>query len=318
PAAYQDFLQGLYFLNQSTAENIRTSIHYFDRAVASDPSFAPAYSGLAAGYAAIVGYTSTPSQEVIPQIRAAATKALQLDDTLGEAHLFLARADTYEDNWAEAGKEYWRALELSPGSAAVHRYYGDYLLRTGHLEEALAEGRIALELDPLSPKMARFVGEMLYYLGRYDDSVAQLQKALELNPASGLLHQELGLVYMSRPASYKQGIVESERARDLMEGDPWITSQLGYAYALAGRTAEARDILRGLEAGPEDHVRALAVARVYTGLGDRDRAIAWLKKAIDQHDVNLYLASDPVYAPLRADPRLQQAGLRAPALVPIP
>ncbi len=318
PAAYQDFLQGLYFLNQSTAENIRTSIHYFDRAVASDPGFAPAYSGLAAGYAAIVGYTSTPSQEVIPQIRAAATKALQLDDTLGEAHLFLARADTYEDNWAEAGKEYWRALELSPGSAAVHRYYGDYLLRTGHLEEALAEGRIALELDPLSPKMARFVGEMLYYLGRYDDSVAQLQKALELNPASGLLHQELGLVYMSRPASYKQGIVESERARDLMEGDPWITSQLGYAYALAGRTADARDILRGLEAGPEDHVRALAVARVYTGLGDRDRAIAWLKKAIDQHDVNLYLASDPVYAPLRADPRLQQAGLRAPALVPIP
>jgi TolB-like protein/Tfp pilus assembly protein PilF len=321
-AAYQDFLQGLYFLNQSTAENIRTSIHYFDRAVASDPGFAPAYSGLAAGYAAIAGYTSTPSQEVVPLIRAAASKALQLDDTLGEAHLFLARADTYEAKWADAGKEYWRALELSPGSAAVHRYYGDYLLRTGHLEPALAEGRIALELDPLSPPVARFVGDMLYYLGRYDDSIAHLQKALELNPTSGILHQELGLVYMSRPATYKEGIVECERARDLMEGDPWVTSQLGYAYALAGRAAEARAILRTLEARSQDHVRALAVARVYTGLGDRDQAIAWLKKAIEQHDVNLYIGSDPVYAPLRTDPRvrilLAKAESGRTALLPVP
>jgi TolB-like protein/tetratricopeptide (TPR) repeat protein len=322
PVAYQDFLQGLYFLNQSTAENIRTSIHYFDRAVASDPGFAPAYSELAAGYAAIAGFTSTPSQEVVPRIRAAALKALQLDDTQGEAHLFLARADTYEENWAEAGKEYWRALELSPGSAAVHRYYGDYLLRTGRLEQALAEGRIALELDPLSPPVARFVGEMLYYLGRYDDSVAQLQKALALNPTSGILHQELGLVYMNRPATYKEGIAECERARDLMEGDPWTTSQLGYAYALVGRTAEARDILRKLEAGSQDHVRALAVARVYAGLGDRDQAIAWLEKAIQQHDVNLYIASDPVYAPLHADPRfhtlLERAESGRAAQVPAP
>ncbi len=306
PAAYQDFLQGLYFLNQSTAENIRTSIHYFDRAVASDPGFAPAYSGLAAGYALIANYTSTPLQEVVPRIRAAASKALQLDDTLGEAHLFLARADTYEANWAAAAKEYWRALELSPGSADAHRFYGDYLLQTGHLEQALAEGRIALELDPLAPRVARFVGETLYYLGRYDDSVAQLQKALELNPNSGVLHQELGLVFMSRPETYKQGVAESERARDLLEGDPWITGQLGYAYARVGRTADARDVLRTLEAATQDHVRALVVARVYTGLGDRNQAIAWLKKAVDQHDVKLYyLRSDPVYAPLRADERFR-------------
>lgn len=325
PAAYQDFLQGLYFLNQSTAENIRTSIHYFDRAVASDPGFAPAYSGLAAGYALIANYTSTPLQEVVPRIRAAASKALQLDDTLGEAHLFLARADTYEANWAAAATEYWRALELSPGSADAHRYYGDYLLQTGHLEQSLAEGRIALELDPLAPRVARFVGETLYYLGRYDDSVAQLQKALELNPNSGVLHQELGLVFMSRPETYKQGVAESERARDLLEGDPWITGQLGYAYALAGRTADARDVLRTLEAATQDHVRALVVARVYTGLGDRDQAIAWLKKAVDQHDVKLYyLRSDPVYAPLRADERFRalltqtESHVTVAALGPVP
>jgi TolB-like protein/Flp pilus assembly protein TadD len=321
-AAYRDFLQGLYFLNRSTAENIRTAIHYFDRAVASDPGFAPAYCGLAAGYAAIAGYTATPSREVVPRIRAAASKALALDDTLGEAHLFLGRADTYEAKWADAGKEYWRALELSPGSATVHRYYGDYLLRTGRLEQALAEARIALQLDPLSPTVARFLGEMLCYLGRYDESIAQLRKALDLNPTSGILHQELGLVYMSRAATYQQGIAESERARDLMEGDPWITSQLGYAYALAGRTEQARGILLALEAGSPEHVRALAVARVYTGLGDRDQAIAWLKKAIEQHDVILYLNADPVYASLRSDPRfpglVAQAGSGSAALVPVP
>ena len=131
--------------------------------MASDPGFAPAYSGLAAGYALIPTYTSTPLQEVVPRIRAAASKALQLDDTLGEAHLFLARADTYEANWAGAATEYWRALELKPRSADAHRFYGDYLLQTGHLEQALAEGRIALELDPLAPRVARFVGETLYY-----------------------------------------------------------------------------------------------------------------------------------------------------------
>ena len=318
PAAYQDFLQGLYFLNRRTGENIRTSIHYFDRAVASDPGFAQAYSGLAADYAVIAGYTSTPSQEVVPRIRAAASKALELDDKLGEAHLSLARADVYEAKWAEAGKEFWRSLELSPGSAAVHRYYGDYLRRTGHLEQALAEGRIALELDPLSLTVVRFVGEMLYYLGRNDDSIALLQKALDLNPGSGILRQELGLVYMSQPATYKQGTAESEQARDLMEGDPWSTGQLGYAYALVGRTADARDILRTLQAGSQDRVRALAVARVYTGLRDRDNAIAWLKKAADQHDVNLYLSSDPIYAPLRTDSRFRSLTAQAESVVPTP
>ena len=204
----------------------------------------------------------------------------------------------------------------------MHRYYGDYLRRTGHLEQALAQGRIALELDPLSLTVVRFVGEMLYYLGRNDESIALLQKVLDLNPSSGILHQELGLVYMSRPATYQQGIAESEQARNLMEGDPWSTSQLGYAYALAGRTAEARDILRTLEAGSQDQVRALAVARVYTGLGDRSQAISWLKKAIAQRDVNLYLSSDPVYAPLRANARfrslLAQAEPGGPTLVPAP
>ena len=304
PGAYRDFLTGLYFLNRSTAENVRTSINYFQRAVAADPDFAPAYRGLADGYSRIAAFTSTPSGEMIPLIRTAASKALALDDTLGEAHLDLARAYSDESNWAAAAREYRRALDLSPSSAEVHRYYGDYLLRIGHPEEALAEARIAVELDPISPRAAQFEARMLYYLRRYDEAAAQLHRALALDPSSGIVHQALGLVYMvARPATWAQGVTESERARELMEGDPWVTGQLGYAYALAGRKAEAREILRQLETGSGEPARALPVARVYTGLGDREQAFLWLQKAVDQRDVALFLIADPVYDGLRGDPR---------------
>ena len=124
PAAYRDFLRGVYYLHRGTAENARTSINYFQRAVAADPDFAPAYRGLADGFSKLAGFTSTPSRDVIPQMRAAATHALELDDTLGEAHLDLARAYTYECNWTDAEREYRRALTLSPSSAAVHLHYG--------------------------------------------------------------------------------------------------------------------------------------------------------------------------------------------------
>jgi TolB-like protein/Flp pilus assembly protein TadD len=272
PVAYRDFLRGLYFLNRSTAENVRTSINYFQRAVADDPSFAPAYRGLANGYSRIALFTSTPSLEMIPQMRAAASKALALDDTLGEAHLDLARAYGYEWNWTDAEREYRRALELSPSSATVHHHYGYFLLQTGRLEEALAESRIALELDPVSPGVNQFGGRMLYFLRRYDDAIALLRKALVSNSSLGILHQTLGLAYLARPASCGQGLAESERARELMERDPMTTSQLAYAYAISGRKVEARDLLAQLEKGSRGSVRGLAVARIYVGLGDRERA----------------------------------------------
>jgi TolB-like protein/Flp pilus assembly protein TadD len=302
PVAYRDFLRGLYYLNRSTAENVRTSINYFQRAVATDPNFAPAYRGLANGYSRIAMFTSIPSLEIIPQMRAAASKALELDDTLGEAHLDLARAYGYEWNWTDAEREYRRALELSPSSATVHHHYGYFLLQTGRLEEALAESRIALELDPVSPGAAQFAGRMLYFLRRYDDAIALLRKALVSKPSLGILHQTLALALLARPSSCAEGLAESERARELMERDPMTTSQLAYAYAISGRKAEARDLLGQLEKGSGGSVRALAMARVYAGLGDRDRAIAWLGKAVDQRDVALSLQADPVYDGLRSDP----------------
>ncbi len=305
PVAYKDFLRGLYYLHKGTAENARTSINYFHRAVAADPDFAPAYRGLADGFSKLAGFTSTPSRDVIPQMRAAATRALELDDTLGEAHLDLARAFTYENNWTDADREYRRALNLSPSSATVRLHYGYYLLQTGRLEEALAESRIALELDPLSPAQHQFAGRILYFLRRYDEAIALLQKAVAANPSLGIVHEMLGLVYLARPLTYAQGLAESERARELMENDPMTTSQVGYAYALSGQRAKARDMLRQLERSPDGSLRALPLARVYAGLGERDRAFSWLQKAVDQRDVALSLQADPVYDSLRSDPRFR-------------
>jgi TolB-like protein/Tfp pilus assembly protein PilF len=303
PAAYQDYLKGLYFLNKNTAENVRTGTEYFERATAADPNFALAYRGLADAYGRIAAYTSTPSQEVIPKIRTAASKALELDDTLGEAHLDLARAYTFEWNWPAAEHEFRRALDLSPSSAVVHRYYGDYLLRVGNLEQALAEGRIAMDLDPFSASGAQFVARVLYYLGRYDDATDQLENSLVLNPANGTLHQALGLVSLARPATYPRGVKESELAHQLMEGDPWTSGQLGYAYGLTGKTKEAMEILKQLLGSSHEYIRALPIARVYVGLGDREDALEWLQKAADQHDVALILKADPLYGSLRSDRR---------------
>jgi tetratricopeptide (TPR) repeat protein len=187
----------------------------------------------------------------------------------------------------------------------VHRYYGDYLLHIGRLEEALAEAHISMELDPISPWPARFAARMLYYMGRYDEAAEALQKGIETSPTSGILYQSLGLVDMARKSSYPAGIAATERARQLMEGDPWITGQAGYAYALVGRKNEARQILAQLEKDSNGYVRALPVARVYAGLGDRERAFEWLSKAVDQKDVSLLLIGDPVYDNLRSDPRFR-------------
>jgi tetratricopeptide (TPR) repeat protein len=197
----------------------------------------------------------------------------------------------------------------------VHHYYGEHLLRAGDLEKALAEGRIAMELDPISPHSPQFVARALYYLRRYDDAIDQLHKAIDLHPSSGISHQLLGLVWLARSKTYAAGVSESELARKYMEGDPWITSQLGYAYAMTGKPAEARAILDQLLAGSGAYVRALPVARVYIGLGDRDRAFEWLRKAVQQRDVSLMLKADPLYDGLRGDQRfdalLREANLGA-------
>jgi TolB-like protein/Flp pilus assembly protein TadD len=302
--AYQNYLKGRFFWNKQTSESTKTAIGYFEQAIAEDPTYAGAYAGLAQCYAVMPAFTTTPPREVVPKIRAAATKALQLDSTLVQAHLDLARASEFEYNWVTAEQEFRRGLDLNPGDEMAHVWYANYLLKAGRAEEALAENRKALDLDPVSPYLAQSVAGSLYYLRRYDDAIDQYRKALALDPNFGLTHRGLGIVYI-RKGMYVQGIVELQAAAKFTEHDATPNGHLGYAYAVSGNEAGANELLRELLARSSGEPSvAPAIARIYIGLAEKDRAFQWLQTAIEkQAGAVLPIKLDPFFDPLRSDPR---------------
>jgi len=307
PEAYQDYLRGRYFAKKETAEGMRTAIGYFGQAIAKDPKYAPAYAGLARCYSGIPPLSDTRPLDVVPQIRAAALKAIELDDTIGEAHVTLGYADMYSFQWAAAREELQKAVELAPGDANAHWAYGSYLSQTGSLQESLAENEIALDLDPVSPDMAQAVANSLYYLRRYDEAIAQYQKALALDPNFGMARRGLGNAYL-QSRRYSEAINELQAAHRLLGGDPFTSALLGYAYAVSGDTTRAEAALSQFqERSKREPAFALEMAQIYIGLGDNDRAFHWLSKAASEHQVYLFLNADPLYRPLRPDPRF--AGL---------
>jgi Tfp pilus assembly protein PilF len=259
---------------------------------------------LAHCYVAIAAFTNTTSKDTVPKIRDAAAKALALDSRLGEAHLDLGIAYTYDYHWSMADEEYKKALELSPGVAFVHQRYGDYLRRIGRFEDSLAESQKARALDPVSPTANTAVARPFYFMRRYDEAQKQYKVALELAPDLPTLHEYIGIAYMMQGMS-SQGIAELEFAHDRVPNNVWYAGLLGWADALAGKPAAAHRILDTLlqqsvhEASP-----SMAIAHVYMGLGNKDQAFEWLGKAIDQRNVNMFLLkTDPMYDPLRSDPR---------------
>lgn len=319
PEAYQDYLQGRYYLGRDTPESLTTAIGYFERAIAKDPNYAPDYTALATCYVKLPAVTATPTLAVIPKIKAAASRALELDSALGEAHLDLALAFMYDFDWSSAQEEFSKALELEPENTAAHHAYGGYLARMGRLREALAQHQIGLDLDPGSAFSAQQVARSLYFLRRYDDAIARFQSALALNVNSGAIRQGLGRAYFEK-AMYPQGIQETVLAQQLMEGDPVTTTQLAYGYAVSGKKADAQRLLTGLiEQSNRGSLPALGIARLYIGLGDKDNAFSWLRRAVKQHNVNLFLIADPVYDALRSDSRfaelLRQMGLNPDSAV---
>jgi TolB-like protein/tetratricopeptide (TPR) repeat protein len=307
PDAYQSWLKGLYFLNKRTAASVLTAVGYFEESAKKDPSYAPAWLGIARSYSMLPVFTAAVStREAIPRIRTAAAKVLELDPSQGGAHQALAAAFADEMDWSGAEAEIKKALALDPGDASAHRLYANYLTKRGRLQEALTESRNALDLDPLSLTAQTSVARDLYDLRQTRDAIATYNQALSLDPEAGGASQGLALALLAA-GKYSEGVAEADKARRLMGGDAMITSDLGYAYALAGKTREARQILDELlHWSGKEPLRALPIAHVYLGLGDKDHALEWLGKAIDQQDVNIYLKSDPRYDPLRTDPRFSQ------------
>ena len=306
--AYHIYLRGRYWWNKRTREGLERGIEYFKRAIAKDANFALAYTGLSDSYylLAATGFAGLPAREAVPLAKAVALRALQIDETLAEAHASMASVFSSEWDWVNAGKEYRRSIELNPTYATVRHWYAFYLAAMGKLEEGVREGMCALELDPLSIIINRDLALLLTYARQPDKAIEQYERTLELDPNFALAHQGLGRAYLMTGMNCK-AIEHIERAAKLAPGNVAMQAALAHAYAVTDRTEEARDILKELlERSTSTHVPGTTIATVYTGLGDDHRALEWLEKAAEQRDDGLLLLKvHPIYDRLRPAARFQ-------------
>jgi TolB-like protein/Flp pilus assembly protein TadD len=306
--AHQLYLKGRFFWNKRTANDLKKSIDYFNQAIAVDPNYAPAYAGVADAYVLLPGYTGGSPHDCYPKAKAAAKKALALDDTLAEAHTTLGMAIwSYEFDFAEANKEFERAIELNPNYATGHQQYGNVTLAAvGRFDDAIAEGKRAVELDPLSLIINADLGMTYYFARRYDEAIAQHRKTLEMDP--GFYFARLGLgEALAAKGTLDKAIVEYQKARELND-DPFLLALLGNAYARSGNRTEALKILDQLkELSAQRYVNAYGFALVYLGLGDKEEALRWLEQSYQDRagsDVG-WIRVDSLVDPLRGDPRFE-------------
>jgi len=299
--AYQDYLRGRYFWNRSTFADLKTASALFQRSIDREPNYAPAYVGLAATYLGMPLHTAITERELAPKIRAAANKALKLDPGLGEAHFDLGRALAAELNWRAAEAEFKRGLELSPNNAVAHRWYSIFLWHIGRYDESLDEARQALDLDPVSLPASSCVGEALYHLKRYGEAAEQYRKTLGMDPNFGFARLGLGLTYLQQ-GKRAEGLKEVLMAHQLLRDDR-SNSKLAYAYGLNGDSEAAHAILNQfLHRVQQGHFKSVLVADVYLGLGDKNAALRWLSKSLDEGD-SPPLLDEPSYDPIRHDAR---------------
>lgn len=314
--AYTLYLKGRHFWNRRTDENIEIALDYFQRAVELDPRYARAQVGIADVWIFRGWYSSLAPDDAFPRAKRAVTAALEIDESLAEAHASLAHIHLeYDHDWEAAEREYVRAIELDPRYAIAHHWYGGYLSAMGRHAEALAEAERARELEPLSLIINTWVGLRHYFAGRYDTAIAEYGTALELDPDFVPAHWHLGWA-LEEAGRYEEAIAEAEKAVALSRGKTLYVASLGHAYAVAGRHREAREILQRLvRDSATSHVSAYHVAVIHGALGDGREALVWLERAFEERSPWIgYLAVDPRMAPLRAEPGF--AALLARARLP--
>jgi len=307
PAAYEAYLRGNYLADKRTAEGLTKAIEYFEEAIRDDPNWAPAFTGLADVYVVLSEYKSVPARESHAKARVAARRAVELDDSLAEAHTELANlAGTEDYDWRGAEREFRRALELNPGNATAHYFHAMNLMSMGHWEEASAEMERARELDPLSIIINANVGLVYYYARQPDRAIEAERKALELDPNTAFIYEYLGLAYLQK-GMYHEAIGHRQKAVGLSNGFPWYQAELAYSYAAAGNHAQAGRILTNLKSrSRRQYVSSYSLAVAYIGLGERDAALARLQKAYeDREDQVALLKIEPLFDSIHSDPRFQ-------------
>ena len=306
--AYELYLKGRSLWSKRGGENLRQAIGFYEQAIARDPKYALAYSGLAEAYVILPAYTTTAPQDAYPTAKAAALKALQLDEKLAEAHtalgLLLCNGDL---DMAGSISEFQRAIALNPNYATAHHWYGNGpLLALGRFEEAIAEGKRAIELDPLSPIINADLGQNLYGARRYDEAIAQLRKTLEIDPTFYYAHYNLGMA-LQRKGDVPAAIAEYTKAQQLSD-DLFVQVLLAAAKAQSGDKDAAIQMLAELEElSQHRYVPSYWRTLLYLSLGNRDEAIRRLEQAIADHEslTITMIKDDPKLDPLRGDPRFE-------------
>jgi TolB-like protein/Flp pilus assembly protein TadD len=303
-AAYELYLKGRSLWGKRGGDNLRQAIAFYEQAIAGDPNFAPAYAGLAEVYSVLPYYTATAPGEAFPKAKAAALKALQLDDKLAEAHTALAQVLYRESDMAGSIAEFQRAVALNPNYATAHQLHGNHpLAALGRFDEAIAEGKRAIELDPLSPIINSDLGETLYLARRYDEAIAQLRKAVEIDPTFWYAHEALG-VALQLKGDVQAAIAQYEKAQQLSD-DLAPRVELALAKAQLGDKEAAVRMLAELEElSQHRYVNAFWRTLLYLSLNNHEEAIRWLEQAVANHEVSR-LKVHPVYDPLRGDPRFE-------------
>ncbi|MCI0560210.1 MAG: tetratricopeptide repeat protein, partial [Nitrososphaera sp.] len=245
--AYPLYLKGRYYLNKRTLEGIKKGIEHFEQAIEKDPNYALAYAGLADSYNLLAAYGFLPPKEAYPRARAAAEKALEINDTLAEAQTSLAFVKhRFDWDWSGAEEAFEQALDLNPSYATTHHWYAFYLIQMGRIEESFAEIKRAQELDPLSLIINTDVGRVFYYARQYDRTIEECQKTLEIDPDFVRAHLDLGLAYEQK-AMYEEAIQALQKVVNLTGGSLLPTALLGHAYGISGKLSEAQKILELLK-----------------------------------------------------------------------
>jgi DNA-binding winged helix-turn-helix (wHTH) protein/TolB-like protein/Flp pilus assembly protein TadD len=317
--AYRLYLKGRNAWNKRTREGMEQGIDYFQQAITANPNYAAAYAGLADCYNMQVIYGVHEPKEGFPKAKAAAVKALEIDETLAEAHTSLAFIKfRWDRDRVEAEREFQLAIKHKPTYAPAHQWYSSYLVALERFDEAIAEARRTSELEPLSFTASSHLGWILYLAGRHDEAIAQCIKILRLDPTSFPARRYLGLAYEQK-RMYPQAIEEFQKGLKV-SGSPLMLALLGHAYAASGKTKEARQVLTDLHdlsqaKDARRYVSPYTVAAIYAALNDKDEAFKWLEQAYETRDVWLMnLKVDPVFVTLRTDKRFQdllnRAGLK--------
>jgi serine/threonine-protein kinase len=309
PEAYEAYLKGNYHLLRRTAADARKSLEYFQLAVDRQPDYALAWAGIAEAYQTAAGSAqgALSPKEAFPEAKAAAMRAVELDSTVGESYAVLGWSSfVFDRDWATAESQFQQALRLNPNSSNAHAQYGIFLSRMGRFEEAIRQVKRGQELDPLSPGANAMVGLALNLARRDDEAIPWLRRALAMDPDFLRAHWGLGLAFVHQK-KYEEAISELQRAVEISGGGAAQLGVLGYVYAVAGRRAEALEIVEKLkESAREHYVPPTMVSIVFSGLGENDQAMTWLEKAIEARDPWLTgLKVDPIFDALRSDPRFK-------------